>query len=209
MDASSDAGTPGHTGGYQFDGLMTEVREGCGRDAGNEIANARLVEEGWHALPWGITYQIVEKPLKSYVSPDDFEAATSARAALEAAVATYPEVAKAVEAVRAVDAVGAADGGDDEELRSDADLSDMEGEEEDLGDGLPDDGRELLSDEAWSEDDEEASSGDEGFISSDDDVENAPSESDQAASDADSATGEQRPHKRSRRGKVVESESEL
>jgi hypothetical protein len=202
------------TAGYQFDGLMTEVREGCDRDAGNKIANAKLDEEGWHAAPWGITYQIVEKPLKSFASPDDFESTKSARVALEAAVAKYPEVAKAVEVVRVVevvraaDAVDAADDGDDEELCSDADPSDMEGDEEDLGDGLPDNGRELLSDEAWSEDDEEASSGDGGFISSDDDVENASSESDQAISEADSATGEQRPHKRSRRSQVVESESE-
>ena len=58
------------TGGYCFDGLMTERASGD-PNVGDRAAEAALVDTGWHAKEWGIEYKIVEKPMfgKQNVNP--------------------------------------------------------------------------------------------------------------------------------------------
>lgn len=85
------------TGGYCFDGLMTERTSGDAK-AGDRAAEAALVDAGWHAQAWGIEYKIVEKPMfgEQSVHPNDFESAKGARRAMQEAADAYPQVRQAI-----------------------------------------------------------------------------------------------------------------
>jgi len=84
------------TGGYGFDGLMTEPTSG---EAGDRAAEEAIVNAGWHAQPWGIEYKIVEKRMfgEQNVHPDDFECAKGARLAMQEAADAHPEVREAID----------------------------------------------------------------------------------------------------------------
>ena len=87
------------TGGYAFDGLMTErAIDDPDPQKGDREAEAALIAAGWEAQEWGITYKIVEKPMygKQDEDPDQFVSAIEARRALSEAVSAYPEVDRAV-----------------------------------------------------------------------------------------------------------------
>ena len=88
------------TGSLKFDGMLVEVREGVDRSVGDRAAEAALVAQGWHAKPWGITYQIVEKDFYGLynVAANEIKSANAALDAMEAAAAAYPEVRAAIDA---------------------------------------------------------------------------------------------------------------
>ena len=85
----------------ELDALVKRREERAGARAGDRAAEADMIAKGWEAQAWGITYQIVEKPMDASVHPDAFKAAMKARGALETAVAEYPTVRAAVEQARA------------------------------------------------------------------------------------------------------------
>jgi hypothetical protein len=98
--AAFDAMAPSRrdTGGYAFDGLMTErAVDDPDPQKGDREAEAALIAEGWEAQEWGITYKIVEKPMYGKdEDPDKFVSAIEARRALSEAVSAYSEVDRAV-----------------------------------------------------------------------------------------------------------------
>ena len=120
--------------GYQFDGLNVPSREGCDSATGNELANRRIKEAGWHAEPWGIFYQIVEKPMTP-VDPDEWESTKEAIEALQTAKAMFESVAKAVaEATAAAGEAAAAAGEEEESADGEGDERVSDEEEDDVSD---------------------------------------------------------------------------